>query len=177
MKKVVLIVGLLAMAVSSCKKEETSKEETVADGRDVLIGNYSGSVTTKYFDSDGGDTTLIEKTDDNFTCKVVKSGTNNLAISIFNSSNELALTTNTTEIAQEPNKENYWIKISSPIKTSEGDYEGLRTYFENPYHGLFNFQNGKTFSLNLRSVNQDTIIVDGIKYENVSVEATYNFKK
>ena len=28
MKKVVLIVGLLAMAVSSCKKEETSKEET-----------------------------------------------------------------------------------------------------------------------------------------------------
>ena len=176
MKKVVLIVGLLAMAVSSCKKEETSKEETVADGRDVLIGNYSGTVNNKFLDSDA-DTILYEETQDNFTCKIVKSGTNNLAISIFNSSNELALTTNTTEIAQEPNKENYWIKISSPIKTSEGDYEGLRTYFENPYHGLFNFQNGKTFSLNLRSVNQDTIIVDGIKYENVSVEATFNFKK
>jgi hypothetical protein len=176
MKKVVLIVGLLAMAVSSCKKEETSKEETVADGRDVLIGNYSGTVNNKFLDSDA-DTILYEETQDNFTCKIVKSGTNNLAISIFNSINELVLTTNTTEIAKEPNIENYFIKISNPIKTNKGDFSGFNPYKTNLYHGLFNFQEGKNFFLNMKSVNSTSLEYAGENYENVSVEASFNFKK
>ena len=164
------------MAVTSCKKE-TSKEETTVDGRDILTGNYTGSVTTKYLDSDGGDTTLFEKTDDNYTCKVVKSGTNNLAISIFNSSNELVLNTNTTELAKEPNHESYFIKISNPIKTINGDFLGFNPYKTNLYHGLFNFQEGKDFFLNMKSVNSNSLEYAGENYNNVNIEAKFSFKK
>ncbi len=176
MKKVVLIVGLFALAVASCKKEEASKEETVVDGRDVLIGNYSGAVNNKFLDSDA-DTTLFEETEDNFTCKIVKSGTNNLAISIFDSTNKLVLTTNTTEIAKEPNIENYFIKISNPIKTNKGDFSGFNPYKTNLYHGLFNFQDGKNFYLNIKSVNSISLEYAGENYENVGVESNFNFKK
>ena len=176
MKKVILIVGLFAMAVTSCKKE-TSKEETTVDGRDILTGNYTGSVTTEYLDSDSGGTTIFENTDDNYTCKVVKSGTNNLAISIFNSSNELVLTTNTTEIAKEPNHESYFIKISNPIKTINGDFIGFHPLGITPYHGLFNFQESKTFSLNIKSVNSNSLEYAGENYNNVNIEAKFSFKK